>query len=99
MIIVRGVFRALPNSVAQDAVDVRREVQTVPEYVRLRFLADSAGEVSLEAILAGGTAVGARGALRLAPFGTAGLECSQTRKKCEMRRAELQVGIRSGGPR
>ena len=73
-IVVRIVFRALSDRVAENPVGFRGEVDTVPEYVVLRVFADGAGRVALEAGLARRCAVSAEGALLLASFRTAGLK-------------------------
>ena len=81
MIIVRIVFRALPDRVTKNAVSIGRKVDTVPKDVGLRVIADGGRWVALEAVLTRRSAVGPQGAFLPAPFGTAGLEHMQTRKR------------------
>lgn len=76
-IIVRSVFGALPCSFGKNLVEIRGEMQRIPEQVLLRVLADSGGRVALVAVLARRSLICAKGAFLPASHGTAGLRCSK----------------------
>lgn len=80
-VIVGAVFGALPDSFAQDVVDFRREVQSVPEHVALRVVADRGRRVALQAVLARRRAVGTEGALLLTSSRAIALKIGKENKR------------------